>query len=329
MIHLARRRAIAALALAVGAAAFLAMPAAGRAVSCRMEDGAALFDARRFAEARRALEPCAGTDAKANVYLGRAWIAEGDSEHAIPPLQKAVALEPKSSDAHMWLGRAMAQKAQKANFFQQASLAPKIHKAFEEAVALDPASVEARLSLMDFYLLAPGIMGGSDAKAREQAAEIRRRDPLKGYQAFGRIAEHDKKFDAAEAEYEKASREFPQKKEPFLWRANLAARQKQYARGFDVLESLVKTLPGDETVYFTVGRFGAQTGERLERSEECLKRYLKHEPAKDEPPLSSAHYQLGVIYEKKGDRQAARREWEQVLALDPNHSAAKEALAKK
>ena len=321
------RRALPALALA--AAALLGSPAAAGAAPCRMEEGTTLFEARKFPDARRALEPCAATDAKANLYLGRAWLAENDFEHAIPAFERAVALEPKSSDAHMWLGRGMAQKAAKANVFQQASLAGKIHKEFDQAVALDPANVEARLSLMDFFLLAPGIMGGSVAKAEEQAAEIRRRDPLKGYQAAGKIAEHEKHFDAAEAEYEKAQRDFPQKKEPYFWRANLAARQKQYGRGFEILESLLKALPGDETVYFTIGRFGAQTGERLDRAEEYLKRYLQHEPGKDEPALSSAHYQLGVLYEKKGDRQAARREWQQALALDPSHSGAKEALAKK
>ncbi|HYK41210.1 MAG TPA: tetratricopeptide repeat protein [Thermoanaerobaculia bacterium] len=320
-------RAIAGLAFVT--CGILAARAAPAAAPCRLEEGTALFEARKFPDARRALEPCAATDAKASLYVGRAWLAQNDFEHAIPAFEKAVALEPKSSDAHMWLGRAMAQKAAKANVFQQASLAGKIHKEFDQAVVLDPASVEARLSLMDFYLLAPGIMGGSVAKAQEQAAEIRRRDPLKGYQAAGKIAENEKHFDAAEAEYEKAQREFPQRKEPYFWRASLAAKQKQYGRGFDILESLLKAMPGDETIYFTIGRYGAQTGERLDRAEECLKRYLQHEPGKDEPALSSTHFQLGVLYDKKGDRQSARREWQQALTLDPEHSGAKEALAKK
>jgi Flp pilus assembly protein TadD len=124
MTDLARRRAFHALAFT--AAAVLA--AAAGAAPCRLEDGTALFESRKFADARRALEPCAASDAKANLYLGRAWIAEGDFEHAIPPLEKAVALEPKSSDAHMWLGRAMAQKAQKANVDPN-------HSAAKEALA--------------------------------------------------------------------------------------------------------------------------------------------------------------------------------------------------
>ncbi len=317
------RRAAAALA------AFIVLSPAVRAATCRMDEGVALFESRKFAEARRVFEPCATTDAKAAMYSGRAGLAERDFDRGVSFLEKAATLDPKSSEIQLWLGRAYGQQAAKASLFRQASLAGKAHKAFEQAVVLDPDSIDGRLSLIEFYLLAPGIMGGSVSKAREQAAEIRRRDVLKGYQAAGRIAEHEKKYDAAAAEYERASREFPQRKEPYLWRANLAAQQKQNAKAFDILESLLKAQPEQASAYFSIGRFGAISGERLDRAEECLKKYLQHEPTKDEPSLAAARYQLGVVYEKKGDREAARREWQQALALDPGHSGARDALAKK
>ena len=60
------------------------------------------------------------------------------------------------------------------------------------------------------------------------AEEIRRRDALRGHGAFGRIAEHEKRFDAAAREYENARREFPDSPEPLLWRARMAERQKDY-----------------------------------------------------------------------------------------------------
>jgi len=293
------------------------------------DEGLRLFDTRRFAEARKALEPCAASDSLASLYSGRAWFADRELDRAVAAFQKAIALDPKSSDAQLWLGRAYAQKAASANVFTQASLAKKIHVAFEKAVALDPASADARLAMVDFYLLAPGIMGGSLEKARGEAAEIRRRDPLRGFQAFGKIAEHEKKYDAAEAEYENAAKEFPSRKEPYLWREELASRRNQNARAFEILESLRRALPADPTVDFAVGRLGAQTGDRLEHAEECLKRYLAHRPERDEPALSAAHYQLGVLYEKKGDHALARSEWRQALALEPEHFGAKEALAKK
>ena len=296
---------------------------------CPVDQAIGVFEARRFAEARAMLEPCASTDARAALYVGRAHLAERSIDRAIEALEKAAALDPKGAEPQLWLGRAYGQKAMKANVLQQASLAGKVRKAFERAVALDPANIDARLSLIDYYLLAPGIMGGSVAKAREQAAEIRRRDALKGFQAAGRIAEYEKKWDAALSEYERAGREFPQRKEPYIWRANVAAQQKDYARAFDILEALQKAQPSDPTVDYSIGRLGAQTGERLDRAEEGLKRYLQHEPGRDEPALSSAHFQLGVLYDKRGTRELARKEYQRTLELEPSHSGAREALAKK
>ena len=221
----------------------IAVSARAAAGPCRPDDALAALEARRFAEARTAVEPCAATDARAALLTGRAHLAERSLDPAVASLEKAAALDPKSSDVQLWLGRAYGQKAMQASVFSRASLAGKVRKAFERAVELDPSSTDARLSLMEFYLQAPGIMGGSEAKARDQAAKIRQADPFKGYQAFGRIAEHGRKWDAALAEYERAAREFPRRREPAVWRANVAAQQKDYARAFDILEAFLKAEP--------------------------------------------------------------------------------------
>lgn len=303
--------------------------AATASLAAPCDSGVPLFETRKFAEARTAFEPCAASDSQASLYSGRAWFAEREVDRAIGAFERAVTLDPHSSEAQRWLGNAYAQKASKASVFAQISLAKKIHTAFEKAVALDPRSVEAQLALVDFYLLAPGIMGGSVEKARGQAAEIRRQDPLKGYQAYGHIAEHEKKYAEAVAEYERAARDFPQRKEPDLWLANVAGEQKQNAKAFEILEALRLKFPADATLDFAIGRLGVRTGERLDRAEECFQRYLGHEPGKDDPSLAAAHYQLGVIHQMKGRRDQAIREWREVLALEPGHPAAKEALAGK
>ncbi|MEO8431719.1 MAG: tetratricopeptide repeat protein [Acidobacteriota bacterium] len=292
-----------------------------------MDDGVAAFDARQFADARARLEPCAGTDARAALYSGRAFLAEGDLDRAVSALEKAAALDPRSAQAQVWLGRAWGQKAMRANVFSQASMAGKVRRAFERAVELDSDNLDARIALVEYYSRAPGIMGGSTAKARAQAADIRRRDPLRGHQAWGRIAELEKRWDDAAAEYQQAATEFPSRREPFVWRANLAAHRKDYARAFEVLESRLRAQPDDATIEFSIGRLGAQSGERLGRAEECLKRYLQHTPAGDEPSLAAAHFQLGAIYDRRDDRDLARAEYRQALALEPSMPAAKEALA--
>ena len=61
---------------------------------------------------------------------------------------------------------------------------------------------------------------------------------------------------------------------------------------------------------------------------ECLKLYLQHSPKPDEPSLASAHYRLGMLYEKKGSRDLARREYSAALELDASRRDAREALKK-
>jgi Flp pilus assembly protein TadD len=72
----------------------------------------------------------------------------------------------------------------------------------------------------------------------------------------------------------------------------------------------------------------ALSGRRLDRAEECLRRYLAHTPKADEPPLAAAHHRLGTIREKKGDKAGARAAYQAALKLSPGYEPAKEALRK-
>ncbi|MBA3658627.1 MAG: hypothetical protein H0W67_03440 [Gemmatimonadales bacterium] len=60
--------------------------------------------------------------------------------------------------------------------------------ALDRAIMLDPDNLEARTTLMQFLLQAPSIVGGSKSKARGQAQEIARRNPLRGLLARLEIA---------------------------------------------------------------------------------------------------------------------------------------------
>jgi tetratricopeptide (TPR) repeat protein len=311
------------------AAAFLLSASSLLAGSPKTDEGVRLLDAGRRSEARAALEAAAREDpkdARAAVYLGRIFLAQEDLDNAVLWLEKAVALDAASSENQLWLGRAYGSQAIKSNVFKQASLAGKVKRAFEKSVELDANNLDARFAVIDYYLQAPGIMGGSVEKAREQAAEIARRDALRGYRAVGRIAEYEKNFDAALAVYARAEKEFPGKREPFFWMTNLYSKQKEYGKAFDVMEKLLTQQPAELLACFQIGNLAAQSGERLDRGEECLKLYLAREPKKTEPSLAATHLVLGRVYEKKGSRDLARREYEAALKIDPSLKDAQEAL---
>ena len=314
---------------AFAAVAAYALAAALLAASSRTDEGIRLFDERRLSESCAALEMAAREDpgdARAAYYLGRALMAEDDLEAARPWFERAVELDPGSSEKHQWLGRCLGFQAARSNFLRQTSMAPKIRRAFERAVELDPDNVEARLDLLEYYVQAPAIMGGSHEKARGQAAEIARRDKMRGYRAEGRIEDHEKHFDAALALYARAAAEFPDQIEPALWASNIGVARKNYPLAFEPLDAFLARNPGNMPVRFHIGRVAAISGQRLDRGEELLRAYIAWQPGRDDPQRPQALARLAQVCEKKGDRAAARRAYEDALQLDASLKDCKEGL---
>jgi tetratricopeptide (TPR) repeat protein len=241
-------------------------------------------------------------------------------------MERSVALEEGNAEYHLWLGRAYGSQAIRASVLKQPALARKVKREFERASQLDPDNLEARFGLIEYYLRAPGILGGSLKKADEQAREIRKRDPLQGYRAYGRLAEQRKDFDQALREYGRAAAEFPEKAEPSYWMGAVHGRNGEYATAFAVYEKLLEKDSGQLVACYQIGQLAAVSGQQLERGEECLKLYLQRDPKPDEPSLASAHYRLGLLYDKKGSRELARREYLAALEIEPARSDARKAL---
>lgn len=292
-------------------------------------DGVRLFEARQLAQARPLLEAAVRenpSDARAAFYLGRVLLSADEVDKAVEWIEKAVSLDGGQVEYHLWLGRAFGSKAMRASVFQQPSLAGKVRREFERASALDPDNLEARFGLLEFYLRAPGVMGGSVAKARDEATEIARRDPLQGHRAAGRVAEHEKRFDTAREEYSAALRDSPDWTEPYYWLGSFYERRKEYARAFEIYEKLLEKKPEQLTACYQIGKTAAVSGERLDRGVECLKLYLSYTPNADEPSLAWTHYRLGLLYEKKMAKDLARAEYSAALSLDPSLKEARKAL---
>jgi tetratricopeptide (TPR) repeat protein len=296
-----------------------------------MDEGIGLLERQRYADARALLEACARADTRdprAAEYLGRVILAQHQDDAAVPWFERAAELAPGRAEYQLWLGRAYALQARHASFLKRATLAPKIRAAFEAAVATEPGNADARLALVDFYLLAPAILGGSVAKARVEAAEIRGLDLLKAHRAFGRIAETEREPARAAAEYDRAMEEFPARNEPVYWRASLAEAQKDWSRAFGLMEGLLAKKPDELAPCYQVGRLAAISGQRLPRGEQCLRLYLRHDPVQNEPTRALAHLQLAAILEKTSRREPARDEYRTALQLDPSLKEAREGLAR-
>jgi tetratricopeptide (TPR) repeat protein len=287
--------------------------------------GTALFEQRRYEEAKRLLTPLAA-DPQALFLLGKIALVEGDAEKSQQYLEKAIARNPNVSGYHYWLGQAYGAQAMKASVFGMASLAKKTKAEFERAVQLDPNNLDAREGLMEYYLMAPSLMGGGDDKALAQATEIRKRDAFEGHQAFARIYADDKKMDLARNEYIAAVREQPNAPRSHYYLGTFYMGEKNYKAAFDEMEAALKLDPNYMPAVFQIGHLAVLTSSNFVRGEESLRRYLGYKPQSGEPPVYRAHYWLGGIYEKQGKKAEAKAHYAEALKANPRAKDAQEAI---
>ena len=267
----------------------------------------------------------APNDPASHNLLCRAYFAVGNWDRAISACQKAVSLQPNNSEFHLWLGRTYGEKADAVNFFSAASLAKKVRTEFEQAVQLDPTSVMARTDLAEFYLEAPGIVGGGQDKARAQAEQVAKLDPAKAHWIQGRIAEKNKDVGTAEKEYRAAIDASHGGANAWL---NLALFYRKADRLDDMHDALKKaaSAPMDQPeVLVDAASTLLRANRDLPFAKELVRRYLSSGTVEQAPPFK-AHYLLGNILEKQGDKQGAAKEYEIALAMAKDFGRAREAL---
>ena len=226
----------------------------------------------------------------------------------------------------MWLGRAYGQLAVRSGVTKKFGLAKRARAALERAVELSPSDVAARSALIQFYLLAPGLVGGSTSKARAHAAELEKHSAFRGALARAWIAEDREKYDDAAREYRAAIAREPDSLVAYWGLAQLWQRGARFDSAFALMDDLMTRQPDAMPAYYYYGRAASLSGQHLPEAVGALEHYIAYEPHEGDPPRSSAHYRLGLVYERMGDRDRAKREFETSLRLEPTRDEVKKAL---
>src|SRR5262249_44275912 len=117
---------------------------------------------------------------------------------------KAVLAEPNNSEFVHWLGRTYGRRAETSSPFTALGHASKTRQLFEKAVLLDPHNGEALNDLFDYYLNAPGFLGGGHQKAEQLLQKIEKLDAAEGQFARAQMAEKQKDYVHAEMYFRKA-----------------------------------------------------------------------------------------------------------------------------
>jgi len=286
-----------------------------------------LLSAGRVDDAIQILERQVGqstADAESYNLLCRAYFMLEQWDRGIAACERARNLDPQKSLFHLWLGRIYGEKADRAGFFSAAGLVKKVRTSFERAVELDPRNWEARSDLAEFYLEAPGIVGGGKDKAQAQADAITPLNPAAARWVAARIAAKAHDTAAAEREYRAAIAA-----DQSLGRAwvDLAAFLLRNNRPDD-MEEVLTNLESVPVKQREALRDGAsvllRAGRNYPLAVRLLRSYLSS-PV-EEAPAFKAHDMLGQLLEKQGDRKAAAEEYQSALALAHGYARAKEDL---
>lgn len=266
-------------------------------------------------------------EAEAFNLLCRAYFQIGDWDRGISACERATKLEPDNGLYHLWLGRVYGEKADSASFLTAAGLAKKVRTEFETAVRLAPNNADARSDLAEFYLEAPGIVGGGKDKALQQAEALAKLDSARADWIRGRISEKSGDLATAEKQYRAAIQDSHGGAHAWF---NLAL----YYWHRQDLDNMQRTLyhavaaPLDRPeVVMESAELLIRGGRDFPSAVQWLRRYLNG-PMVEEAPAFKAHYLLGTVLEKQGDKDAAAEQYRAALALASHFSRAQQALSR-
>lgn len=266
-------------------------------------------------------------DGAAHLLLCRVSFAQELPDPAVNECQRAVTLLPASSDAELWYGRALGLKASHANPVSAISLAKRVRVAFERAVQLDPGDVHAASDLGEFYIGAPGMVGGSADKATALANTLLAQSPAKGHRLLALIAEKDHSdLTTAETEYKLA---IDAGHTPEAW-SDLALFYQRHKRYDDVLTAARQALaadPGHGPVQVDIASILIDSKRAPDLAVSALRAYLGSTHQTDGAPVFAARVLLGKLLLKRGDKAGAKYEFTSAAALAPSYEPARKALA--
>jgi tetratricopeptide (TPR) repeat protein len=313
--------------------------------------------ARSIVEARLREAP---GDALSNFLLSQIRGAFGDRSTPLALAEKAVALDGRPAKYHRQVAEVLGVTAQHAGAFQQLLLAHRFRREIDAALFTDRRDLQALRDLMEFYLLAPGLIGGDPRKAAEVASRIGEIDVVEGLLGRARIAEFHKQVEAQEALLRQAADIHPAR-----YKAQITLAQFYLEAGHSSLSAAeayacaaMNLNPGRVDAYAVLAAIHADRGEWSEldltlaaarrevpddpvphyraaerlvaagrdpiRAERYLRLYLSQEPEGNQPSASEARWKLGLALRAQGRAADALAEFKESVRLDPESKAVQE-----
>lgn len=241
----------------------------------------------------------------------------------LPKAEACVTARPQSARCHHLLGSLYGAMATSGGMSQGLKLAGKVKEHLAQAVTLDPKHYGMRWDLQQYYLQAPGIVGGSVRKARELAREYASTDPARSRLLTAAVHLYEKEWPEAAAQLSavQAGRDASLLEDLNDSWSNLGFAQLQADQVEPAAQAFRRVLATDAqhaVAHFGLGRCHLARNQ-INDAITALER------AGQLNPKLNVHYRLGVAYQTQGDAAKAIAAFQQALRLPLNGKSAEDA----
>lgn len=258
---------------------------AGPAEIARAAD---LYHRTQYEEAYRILQPVLGNDPAAHSLAGKCKFMLDDFKKAADLFEKAVQLNGQLSDHYHWLGKAYGRRAESGNPLIAPHYATRARQMFEKAVELDPKNGEAIGDLFEYYMEAPGFLGGGLAKAQALLEQIKANDQAEFYYATAQLAQKRKEFNKAEQHLKRAAELAPRQIGRLLDVAKFLARQGRLIESESFISKAEKLDPNNPKLLYDKAQTYLIAKKNLPMATKLLEQYLKADLNPDMPSRADA-----------------------------------------
>lgn len=273
----------------------------------------------KYAEVEKAVNAKLAADPKnLDALLGKIQvILNQGQEKRLDEAQKlaesCVAAHPQASECHELAGNVQGIKIVNGGMFAAMSGAGKVRDSFLKAVELDPKNYSARMSLLSFYLQAPGIAGGGKDKAQAFVTDTAKVNKDAAALLLARIEISDDKLAQAESTALAANTAGNEDLETLQLNALSSVgvqyrEQKKFAESERVLQDVIKRFPSQINGPALLGRTLAAQGRHAEA-------IMQFEKALTVEERGGLHYRIAQSQLALGEKAKAIQGFEKALAL--------------
>lgn len=288
------------------------------------EKGAEL---QRAAAQRVAAQP---DDAQAVMALALAALMRDDAparQAVIKQAETCLDKQPKAAGCHYALGVTLGVQAMSEGMFKAARSAGTVRTALTTAHELEPAWYPGRSALVDFYLMVPGMMGGSSSKASELAKAAPTPEQQRALEA--RVAMNERKFEQALQLLQALPPTLPHAlaDDVRAWTVQSGlgmVNAGQAAKAQPALEKLLREQPGRAGPAYALARVRGEQGAH----EEAARLYEQAAAFKGAEQWPIA-YRLGIAQQQLGRHDDAKQSYQRFISAGKGQKASLEDAKKR